>query len=118
MTEADLMRVCQLAATQNGARLLRNNVALAWVGKLASGYPKNGSVLLLNARPLHAGLAVGSGDLIGLNSQGRFLSIETKLPGRRATPEQTAWKEMVIRLGGSAGTAYSVEDAVALIAGV
>ena len=117
MTEADLMRSCQLAATQNGARLFRNNVALAWVGKLAPGYPKRGDVLLLNARPLHAGLAVGSGDLIGLGSHGRFLSIETKIKGRRPTPEQTAWCEMVLRLGGVAGTAYSIEQALALIAG-
>lgn len=109
MTEADLMRAIQLAATQRGHRLWRNNSAQGWAGKFLKRYA-NGSVLIGDAYPLHAGLSVGSSDLIGLTSMGRFLSIEVKSPRGRLTEEQQAWIAMVRQFGGLAGEARSIED--------
>jgi hypothetical protein len=57
--------------------------------------------------------ATGSADLIGITRQeGRFLSIEVKLPGREPTRQQRRWRAMVIEMGGVAGVAHSVEEAV------
>lgn len=116
MNANDLTHLIQLEATRLGARIFRNNVGVGWVGKLANGYPKNGAVLLLNARPLHAGLATGSGDLIGLTNNGRFISTEIK---RRDRPskEQLAWLEMVRRQGGIACIAHSVDEFVSQLDG-
>ena len=82
-----------------------------------AGRAPNGTVTLKNARPLHAGLCIGSSDLIGIGSRGRFLAIEAKVPGGHRTPEQIAFVEMVRRLGGLAGFASSVEEAEAVIRG-
>ncbi len=112
MKEADLSREIQIALSARGHRVFRNNVGMGWAGTLAAGYPKNGSVLLLNARPLHAGLATGSHDLIGIAWGGRFLSIEVKLPGKKTTKQQNNWLDMVQRVGGRAGVARSIEDAI------
>lgn len=115
MNEADLGRLIEIEICRRGDRLWRNNVALAWVGKLAPGYPRGGNVLLLNARPLHAGLAVGSGDHIGIKrGSGRFISIETKLKTQLSEAQQL-WLQMVLDLGGIGGVARSIEDAVKLV---
>lgn len=94
------MRALQIAATERGARLWRNNVGV-----------------LLDARGNHVryGLATGSSDLIGLTSAGVFLSVEVKSPRGRTTPEQDAWLDMVRRMGGVAGVCRSVEDLEGLL---
>jgi hypothetical protein len=100
MTEADLMRAIQIRVTSLGHRVFRNNVGFA--------HTSTGS-------PLHFGLAVGSADLIGLTSKGRFLSIEVKTVKGRVTDEQLAWQAMIISLGGIAIIARSVADVDALL---
>lgn len=55
--------------------------------------------------------AVGMSDIIGIIPRvGRFLAIEAKLPGKKPTPEQTAFLQAVIKAGGFAFVAHSVED--------
>jgi len=114
--ETEVMRRYQITASQNGHRLFRNNVALGWVGKFVKRY-ENGSVLIGNARPLHAGLCVGSGDLVGWKSieitadmvgqrMGQFWSAEIKVGNNTPTTEQNTWREAVLKAGGYAETVY------------
>ena len=102
MTEADIMRQIQLAATKLGARLFRNNVGMATTN--------TGSVIRF-------GLAVGSADLIGWTKSGRFLAIEIKTSKGRLTKHQRQFLDAISASGGIAGVARSVEDAVEIIQG-
>jgi hypothetical protein len=81
-----------------------------------------------NGRPLRAGLAVGSSDLIGLRSVtvtpemvgqrlAVFSAIEVKAPRRPLTTEQEAFIAMVMEMGGLAGVARSVEEAEEILKG-
>lgn len=108
-----------MRASQLGARLFRNNVALGWVGKVRQ--LGGGTVVLENARPLHAGLQAGSADLIGWKTVtitpdmvgqrvALFYSVEVKKPGGRTRPEQVEWRNMVTRFGGIALVAFSEDD--------
>ncbi len=110
-SESALMRRIQLAATQLGARLLRNNVGLY--------YTKDG-------RPVRCGLAPGSGDLIGFvpvritadmvgQTVAVFLSAEVKTGTGRLSPDQRAWLEMVNQHGGRAGVVRSEADLEKLV---
>lgn len=105
-------------------RLFRNNVALAWTGNVQR--LQDGSVLIKNPRPLHAGLTRGSGDLIGWRrriitqddigaSVAQFLSLEIKNRRGRASKEQKNWAEVVRQFGGLAGIVRSVDEAMAEI---
>lgn len=67
MSESNIQREAQLELAKHGIKTFRNNVGLGWIGKLVRKNP-DGSVLLANARPLHAGLCKGSSDLIGYKS--------------------------------------------------
>lgn len=116
MSEYDLSRNIQVAASQAGCRLWRNNVAEAWVGIYVRRLP-DGTVTLKNSRPLHAGLVKGSSDLIGLTGAGVFLAIEVKTPTGRVRPEQRKFIETIRQLGGRAGIARSVQDAINIING-
>ncbi len=89
-------------------------MAEAWVGQFA-GRSADGTVTLRNARPLHAGLCVGSPDLVGFTNKGRFLGIEVKMPGGRRSEEQENFIRVVLSHGGLAGFASSIEDAHAII---
>lgn len=116
MAEIDLMRRIQVAASQDGDRLFRNNVAEAWVGVFAGRRP-DGTVVLKNARPLHAGLCIGSSDLIGFRSDGKFIAIEVKSLTGTASPEQLQFIETVQKFNGLAGIARSIQDAQDIIHG-
>jgi hypothetical protein len=107
-------------------RVFRNNVALAWVGEV--NRLKDGSILLRNPRPLHAGLCVGSSDCIGLqrvlitpamvgSSLARFVAIETKSDRGTADEKQKRFLAMVSSFGGVAVVARSVADAQAALDG-
>lgn len=95
-----IMREC----SHGTVRLFRNNT-----GKL-----RNEAGQLISF-----GLGVGSSDLIGINMQpdgiGRFVAIEVKLSGKHATKEQQSFIDMVRSLGGQAGVAHNVEEAVAIL---
>lgn len=127
MNETNLLREIMLAASQDGARLWRNNVGQAWVGSRVERLA-DGSVLIYNARPFHAGLCEGSADLIGLapviitpehvgQRLAVFVSVEGKSKRGRPSKPQLSWRDAINALGGRAGIARSVEDAIEIIRG-
>lgn len=132
MTETNVMRSIMKACSRGAVRLFRNNVAMAWVGK---GTPHRGApvqvtlhpgdILLRDARPLHAGLCVGSGDLIGWKAVvvtpdmvgkkiALFASLEVKDKGR-ATEAQMNFCSVVKAAGGLAGIVRSEDDALSVL---
>lgn len=126
MNASDFHRELMIALSADpSTRLFRNNVGQAWVGK--SQRMRDGSVLIDNARPLHAGLCEGSSDLIGWRSivvtpelVGRrlavFLALEAKTGAGRLNKHQLAFIAAVERAGGVAGEARSVEQAQRMLA--
>lgn len=111
MNEKSILNDLMLAATAAGNRLFRNNIAKAWVGKLQKH--GNGAVTLHNARPLHAGLCVGSSDLIGWtrvkiapemvgSTVAVFTAVEVKTGRVAMTAEQAAFMQTVNEAGGIA----------------
>lgn len=116
MSEIDLVRQLQLEASSRGHRLWRNNSGVGWVGPqvrvthpmMVMMYP--GDVLLRKARALHAGLAPGSSDLIGLTSSGQFLAVEVKMPKKQATTGQKSFLETIQDLGGHGILARTIDD--------
>ncbi len=102
------------------ATMFRNNVAVSWVGDVTE--LKDGSVLIRNARRLHAGLCEGSSDLIGWRSLiitpemvgeliAVFSALEVKSKTGRATAGQKNFCDRVIQAGGLAGIVKSLDDA-------
>jgi hypothetical protein len=127
-TEQNIQQQIRLALSKTGSRMFRNNTAMAWTGsrvirgRYGSMVLPEGSVLLLDARPLHAGLCVGSSDLIGWtpvtvtpDMVGQrlavFTAIEVKTPKGKTSPEQTNFIDRVKIDGGIAGVARSANDA-------
>lgn len=113
MRESDIQAEVMIALSRAGCVVWRNNVAQAWVGEYAR--TRTGDVLIKNARPLHAGLCVGSSDVIGIAPDGRFLAVEVKSKRGTVTDDQHRFIEAVIRAGGVAGVARSAGEAVALL---
>lgn len=122
-----------LRLSRGPVRLFRNSVGLGWVGK-SWRCPKDGTsitlqagdVVVRKARPLHAGLFTGSGDLIGWRSVevtpdmvGRrlavFVSLEAKEGTGRLSEDQRTWRDQVLQAGGIAAEVRSVEAAEAAL---
>lgn len=121
------MRLILRECGQGDARLFRNNVALAWVGERVRHEPD--LLVLRNPRPLHAGLCVGSSDLIGWRTVtitpemvgqrvAVFTAIESKSLRGRAKEEQENFIGAVRRAGGIAGIARTVEEAQKILTGI
>lgn len=129
MSENARLNRILLACSRGSARLFRNVVGLGWVGK-SWRCPKDGTTVTLQegdvvvrkARPLHAGLLKGSGDLIGYVSVvitpsmvgqtvAVFASLEDKGEGDRSREDQVNWRNQVRLAGGIAAEVRSVEDA-------
>lgn len=118
MSEVDLVRNLQFKASELGHRLWRNVVSQAWVGaQIRVSRPQMimmqpGDLLLRGAKPIHAGLAVGSSDLIGIagDGSGRFLAVEAKMPKGRVSDQQESFIEQVNRMGGIGIVAKTLED--------
>lgn len=70
-----------------------------------------GSGLLDGKRWVKFGL-VGSGDLIGLTKDGRFLSLECKTGDARQSFDQKMFQKRIEELGGRYFVIRSVEDAM------
>lgn len=120
MSESDLMRSLRMAASRLGARLFRQNVGQAWVGKVERGNGRvirlgPGDLVLRNARPFHAGHE-GMSDLGGWvsikvtpdmvgSTVAVYAQVEVK-ENARATPAQLAWIIAVEQAGGFAGIAH------------
>jgi hypothetical protein len=117
MNEHDIQNLILRELSLNpGVRLFRNNVGQGWVGKMLEH--RNGVVVLDNARPLHAGLFNGSGDLIGWHSKNgvaKFVSLEVKTGRGRTRPEQQLWMDIVNKAGGVAGIVRSPLEALELL---
>lgn len=135
MSEADLMRRLQIAASRLGARLFRQNVGQAWIGKarvfrkkeahpMFTFYP--GDVLIRNARPFHAGIE-GMSDLGGWvpveitpDMVGSTLAVVAQVEVKenaRPTAQQLAWIAAVNKAGGRAGIARSETDLAEILDG-
>lgn len=121
MAEAERHRRFMKLATKLGARLFRNNVGQGWTGKRIQG-GAGSLVVLQDARPFHAGLCVGSSDLIGWTpvtitpdmvgqTIAVFTAVEVKEPVRpRVTTEQAAFIHTIAQAGGYSGVAITDED--------
>lgn len=123
MLESEVQKLIQLAASKSGAVTFRNNVGQGWIGQVRR--LSDGSIHILNPRPLEAGLCKGSSDLIGWKSVqitpdmvGKrvaiFTAVEVKA-GARPTPEQLQFIDQVRKAGGIAGIARSPQEASLLI---
>ena len=136
MSETPLMRRIMVHLSRAGAHVFRNNVGQGWVGKsfrlkdeatlLQAGTAKHlsaGTVIIMAARPLHAGLLEGSSDLIGWKpvvitqemvgkTFGLFFGCEVKDGLGVQSPEQIIWARIVNGAGGLAFVARSEDEAV------
>ncbi len=117
-----------LACGSGPVRLWRNNVGTGWAGQANKVTPGNlravsqalqpGDVVIRQGRPLHAGLCVGSSDLIGyrqVDGVAQFVALEVKSPAGRATKEQAQFLQHITSVGGCAGIVRSVDDAQSLL---
>src|SRR4051812_4407900 len=111
MAEADITNKILKGASLVGARLFRQNVALAWVGKTVRKTPS--TITLENPRPLHAGLCKGSSDIIGWtpvlvtaemvgSTVAVFTALEVKAGRVPVTEEQARFVAAVQAAGGIA----------------
>lgn len=104
MSEKTLFNHFTLLFTKLQGRLFRNNTGTAWQGEIHK--LRNGDILIKNPRPVHFGLAKGSGDGIGFyplkinhSHLGKtlpiFTSMEFKSPTGKPSAEQIAWDTMI-----------------------
>ena len=97
MRESDLSRAIQVALSQEGARVFRN---------------ETGSYKAPNNQWIFYGLCVGSSDLIGWTAHGKFLAIEVKMKKKKPTEKQRLFIDVVNKSGGIGFVANSIESAV------
>lgn len=126
-TGTNLMRRVMLAiGSLPWVRVFRVNNGMGWIGDATRR--ADGSVLIRNARPLHAGLVKGGSDVIGWTSRviqpedvgtrvAIFTAIEVKDGTGRPDKDQRRFLDNVQAAGGIAGIARSEEDARALVEG-
>ena len=128
MSEHVIQQQILLAHSSGTTRLWRNNVGTGWAGqatkvtggnlRAVSQALRPGDVVIRQGRPLHAGLCVGSSDLIGyrqVNGIAQFVALEVKSATGRATKEQVQFLDHIQAAGGLAGIARSVDDAAAIL---
>jgi len=128
MTEHTTQQRILLACGTGPVRLWRNNVGTGWAGQATKVTPGNlravsqalrpGDVVIRQGRPLHAGLCVGSSDLIGyrvVDRVAQFVALEVKSATGRPTAQQTQFIDHINAVGGCAGIVRSVEDARAVL---
>lgn len=100
-----------IRATELGGRLFRNNVGVAWTGRVSK--LKDGSILIETPRAIRYGLCVGSSDLIGWMpvvitqemvglQVAMFTACEAKIGGLKLTTEQKDFLYSVDAHGGNA----------------
>jgi VRR-NUC domain len=134
MKESLLLKQIMIEFSKLGARLFRNNVGSAWMGKIfrpphtMTVAVTNKDIIIYSARPVHFGLAVGSSDLIGwapvkITEQhvGKtfaiFTAIETKSDRGKITNAQEAFTNAVKASGGIASIVKSVDQATEVLNG-
>jgi hypothetical protein len=128
MSEHVIQQQILLAHSSGTTRLWRNNVGTGWAGQatkvtggnlrsIAAGL-RPGDVVIRQGRPLHAGLCVGSSDLIGyrqVDGLAQFVALEVKSATGRPTAQQVQFLDHIQAAGGLAGIARSVDDAAAIL---
>jgi hypothetical protein len=128
MSEHEIQQRILLACGSGTTRLWRNNVGTGWAGQATKITPGNiravaaalrpGDVVVRQGRPLHAGLCVGSSDLIGyrqVDGMAQFVALEVKSATGRPTAEQTQFVDHINGAGGVAGIVRSVADAQTML---
>lgn len=119
LSEHAIQNAVRLAASAAGLTLFRNNVGLGWAGD-CTRLP-DGSILIRNARPFHAGLCLGSSDLIGWRpvvvtaemvgeTLAQFAAVEVKAPRGRLSTDQRRFLTRAREAGAYAIVARSAED--------
>jgi len=120
MGEHEIQQRILLACGSGSTRLWRNNVGTGWAGQATKIQRRGmvavepGDIIVRQGRPLHAGLCVGSSDLIGyrvVNRVAQFVALEVKSATGRPTAQQTQFIDHINAVGGCAGIVRSVEDA-------
>jgi len=119
MSEHTTQQRILLACGSGPVRLWRNNVGTGWAGQAVKIQRRGmvavepGDIIVRQGRPLHAGLCVGSSDLIGyrvVDRVAQFVALEVKSATGRATAQQTQFIDHINAVGGCAGIVRSVED--------
>jgi ribosomal protein L27 len=120
MSEHTTQQRILLACGSGPVRLWRNNVGTGWAGQATKIQRRGmvavepGDIIVRQGRPLHAGLCVGSSDLIGyrvVNGVAQFVALEVKSATGKPTAQQTQFIDHITSVGGCAGIVRSVEDA-------
>lgn len=110
-SESSIQRRIQMALSQAGCIIWRNESSGAYMGKVI--HKAGDQVTLGKARFLPAGLCEGSADLIGIApGTGRFLAVEVKAARGRTSPEQDKFLLAVNKSGGIGFVARSAEEAI------
>lgn len=91
--ENEVKNACLRWLKDHGIYAWRNNTGMAWIGN----------------HPIRFGLP-GSGDILGLLPNGKFLSIECKSKTGRQSEDQKRFQENIEQNRGIYVLAYSVED--------
>ena len=128
MSEHEIQQRILLACGSGTTRLWRNNVGTGWAGQATTVTAANagaigqtlrpGDVVVRQGRPLHAGLCVGSSDLIGYRQVGgiaQFVAIEVKSERGRPSLQQAQFLDHIQTAGGCAGIARCIGDARTLL---
>jgi CRISPR/Cas system-associated exonuclease Cas4 (RecB family) len=127
--ESTIIAKVMIEATQNGWRLFRNSVGLAWQGrKTGEIVGREGlQTVLADCRRVKYGLAKGSSDLIGWRQVvitpdmvgqtiAQFVSVEVKTREySKITPEQDNWLHQVAAAAGYSAVAHEAGDHVEII---
>lgn len=101
MSESAISAQIRLELAKRGVIMFRNNT---------------GMVRYKGGRVVRFGLALGSSDLIGIRqSDGKFVAIEVKQPGKKPTGAQQMFIDAVKKHNGLAGVAHSVTEALTII---
>lgn len=126
LKHGNLLKEILLCTGKAGARLFPNNVGFAWTGNKVKKNKHDGSITIFDPRPFRGGLCVGSLDLIGWDSVivtqemvgervAIFVAIDGKVNKDKLSPEQTRFVNAVLKNGGKAGAAYSLDEAMKII---
>ena len=134
--EGNIQTEILMDMSKAGSTVFRQNVGKGWVGRsevfrkvtrrMETFNP--GDVLIRNARVLHAGLCVGSSDVIGWTpvtitadmvgqTVAVFTAVEVKTATGKPSEEQERFIAAVQRRGGRAGIARTGAEAVAIARG-
>jgi hypothetical protein len=133
MKESDIQATIRKALTAGKyGKFFRINVGTGvtgkkeWITKEKNVLVRPGDVVVRGARIFDTGAPVGFSDLIGVTPimvtqqmigqvLGVFVAIENKTETGKSSPEQEKFIKVIQSVGGRAGVARSVEDAIRIV---